>query len=179
MTEVIIPVVPSAFLERLPGIMTHRDLGTLRSVISLGPGILAHYWTSETLGDGREGLLKVRVAIEAISEGSRGYVEVVAYEDRESKTPVIIAEIEIPDNLHNHLQEDSHTPNRKEEAATPYIDQEPIDQEAEVGGDLQVSLLAPSSRLDAQVFFDSMEARPDYLAAFLDEVSVHCPVSCN
>jgi hypothetical protein len=174
MSELKVPVVPSAFLERLPSILEHPDLGNLRAIVTIAAGYLAHYWTSNRpAGSGTE--CRARVAIEhVVGHASRGYIEVIGYEKDDTEAPVLVVKV----------HKEPEDPSPQAPGCSTYIERPaPLIEEAadfpENIEDLSVDLLSDDARVEAQTFFDSLEASPTRLHALLEEMTVHCPASCN
>jgi len=184
MLELEIPLVPSTFLKRLPSILKHPSLGDLRSVIPIKAGYLAHYWTGGQPLD-YDAACKVCVAIEHVAEQTtKGYIEIIGYERGEAKSSAILVKLseEAEPVLDKELESATYIESPDQDIKTaldfPSNIKKDINSYKETE-DLSVDLLSPTARIDAQTFFDSLETNPDHLHALLDELTVHCPASCN
>ena len=163
--RISIPVVPSAYLERLPPIAEKVGLGALRSIIDLSQNLEVHYWTVDPDSGGRF-LVKVFVALTGTSPMMERYLLGLEYQEDEDTYPSIEYEIDLD-------EEDPETP------PGTFIEHDTDSSEDPSTQAGEVSLLSPSARMDAQKFFDDMEHNGALLAAFLDEAVIHCPASCN
>lgn len=163
--RISIPVVPSAYLERLTPIAESTGIGSLRSIINLSQHLEAHYWTVDPDSVGKF-MVKVFVALTGTSPMEERYLLGLEYQEDEDTYPAIEYDIDLGE---------------EGPGASPdtFIDQDPDPLEETQTQEGKVDLLSPSARMDAQKFFDGMEHNGELLAAFLDEVVIHCPASCN